>query len=457
MSSIETSSLPECVVCTDILEDPRQLPCGHCYCGPPKTCMNALKHKSNLKCALCGVENKINISDLKPLYGLRDYLKEQKSAISQNSEQIDNGELYCRSHNQNHLKYWCKNCSDLICVICIDSPLHQNHDFVSFRHNFRTILPIILQKNLPLKQEKIEDLNRVNFEIEKHVKRYQNTLDVKCKLEKEKEKINSNWELLGNLVSGSEANPNPDLKLVKWVIDGEAFKRIPLQEMMAEISNPFGVTESGVQATSSSMDQKTQTEPKKTENKSSGTDSIKAEVKGTQTDIDANFANDNNVQSDDYESDSDDDECDNFNHVDINRHSGHQLKVPDPINLKEIIINFPYLQSPPENHIIWSDSLISFGGVFSLGISRVKNRLAVHFLPELLSENREVTVTFDRFTGKGFRRFSVFWIWRDLDMDKYRGRITRYTEVPWVQFLDRVEQRLSATVEFSVKFGCGCN
>ena len=193
MSSTETSSLPECVVCSDILEDPRQLPCGHCYCGPPKTCMDALKHKSNLKCAICGVENKISISDLKPLYGLRDYLKEQKSAISQNSEQIDNGELYCQSHKQNHLKYWCKICEDLLCVTCLDSLIHQNHDFVNFRNNFQAILPNILRKYSPVKEEKISDLRRGFLEIEKFIKRYQKTLDVKSQLEKELEQINSKW------------------------------------------------------------------------------------------------------------------------------------------------------------------------------------------------------------------------------------------------------------------------
>ena len=25
----------ECVVCNEPLCDPRALPCGHCYCGPP--------------------------------------------------------------------------------------------------------------------------------------------------------------------------------------------------------------------------------------------------------------------------------------------------------------------------------------------------------------------------------------------------------------------------------------
>ena len=52
--------------------------CGHSYCGPPKSCLNTLKHNKGkaTKCAVCNTVLNVKVSDLKPLYGIREVLSE---------------------------------------------------------------------------------------------------------------------------------------------------------------------------------------------------------------------------------------------------------------------------------------------------------------------------------------------------------------------------------------------
>ena len=70
----------ECPICTDPLTDPRALPCGHSYCGPPKDCLKGVKKKSGgLKCSVCQEESDRDISKLKPLFGIRDFLEQSTS------------------------------------------------------------------------------------------------------------------------------------------------------------------------------------------------------------------------------------------------------------------------------------------------------------------------------------------------------------------------------------------
>ena len=137
--------LPECCICTDSLEDPRQLPCGHCYCGPHKTCLEILKTGKFFKCAICKSEHHILIADLKPIYGVRDFLKEQQDALQEASKD-EPFLLFCHYHPKKQVKFWCTNCELTMCLECTDSETHSDHQFISVSKNFRSIIEQQMKK-----------------------------------------------------------------------------------------------------------------------------------------------------------------------------------------------------------------------------------------------------------------------------------------------------------------------
>ena len=66
----------DCVVCHEAYRDPRALPCGHSYCGPPRVCLKSLEIERNkMTCAICRSNFDLNAEDIKPLYGIRDFQK----------------------------------------------------------------------------------------------------------------------------------------------------------------------------------------------------------------------------------------------------------------------------------------------------------------------------------------------------------------------------------------------
>ena len=153
-----SSGLPKCCICTDSLDDPRQLPCGHCYCGPHKTCLEFLKVEGIYKCAICKYDHQINIAELKPLYGVRDFLQNQQNAIQDDS--IDGAfMLFCNYHPEKQVKFWCTNCENSMCVECTDCDIHSDHLFISFSKNFKRITESQLKrasKNVSSWSSKIE-------------------------------------------------------------------------------------------------------------------------------------------------------------------------------------------------------------------------------------------------------------------------------------------------------------
>ena len=132
-------NLPECSICTDFLDDPRQLPCGHCYCGPHKPCLEILKNESLYRCAICKIDHQIIIEDLKPMYGLRDFLEEQQDVTEEALKKVP-GTLFCSEHPKFPVKFWCKNCECTMCIECSDDDLHSDHDFISFSKNIKSIV-----------------------------------------------------------------------------------------------------------------------------------------------------------------------------------------------------------------------------------------------------------------------------------------------------------------------------
>ena len=101
----------ECVICNDNLVDPRALPCGHSYCGPPRLCLSALKNdQGGMRCAVCRTDHNLRYEDIKPLYGIRDYLLKGSATL----------DIPCPSHANKECTLWWNDCHLMICVDCIE-------------------------------------------------------------------------------------------------------------------------------------------------------------------------------------------------------------------------------------------------------------------------------------------------------------------------------------------------
>ena len=107
----------ECVICNESLADPRALPCGHSFCGPPRPCLSGLKGLTGgLNCAICRVDHDLEPEDIKPLYGIRDYLLKKASTP----------DIPCSAHTSKECTFWCYHCELMICNDCTEDE-HDGH------------------------------------------------------------------------------------------------------------------------------------------------------------------------------------------------------------------------------------------------------------------------------------------------------------------------------------------
>ena len=150
-----------CSVCTDIIVDPRALPCGHSYCGPPKMCLKALQKPGGvLRCAICSTEYNRRTEDLKPLYGIREHLEGYSSEISAYQKEIE--QLRSKMDNlrkklsfkppvcshtlcENLVSFWCKECEVESCDDCLEAR-HDKHSVVGYKKHLRRKVEMKLLK-----------------------------------------------------------------------------------------------------------------------------------------------------------------------------------------------------------------------------------------------------------------------------------------------------------------------
>ena len=151
-SSQSSNDLPICPVCTDFLVDPYPLPCGHSFCGPAKSCLKLLQRPSDMvKCAICKKKHRLNINELKPLYGIREHLQQCSSQIDEYKKEIEELKQKVKTvQNQqsfeppicsqklckNGASFWCKECELGICDDCLEAD-HDKHSVVSFKKHLR--------------------------------------------------------------------------------------------------------------------------------------------------------------------------------------------------------------------------------------------------------------------------------------------------------------------------------
>ncbi|XP_075246841.1 uncharacterized protein LOC142340210 [Convolutriloba macropyga] len=445
MSSREASSskLPECVICTEILEDPRQLPCGHCYCGPLKPCLNMLKQNEKFKCAICSVEHKIDIEELKPMYGLRDYLKDVKceSTGSGKSEQVSVDEL-CQDHNEKKIKYWCKVCEELLCGHCISSGKHKNHEFVDLLHNFQHIITTTQKKKYNVVNKKCKELLENVSEYEENLKKCKKLEQKKLQLEDEYNKIYEKWTKLESMAEESDASL--DMGLLRWLLDDINFKAANHEKMP-----DFGMVNAATQTPSPPQTQAGYCE---TRNKRVGTEitfSLEQEAKAQLfTSTDEKISDDHASSLNDYEQSSPSESFAVSSHAINMSFNRHTMQVPFDIkkyNSTEIEITYPYNERQPGDIILWSVYLMGAGGIFRLGIQRLDSCLAVYLDAEFISGKYGVTVEFDRFT----RWESKYWIWQRCWTSKESKIMFRKTDVNWHELRNSELDIIVATVTFS--------
>ena len=113
-----SSESVECPICNEDFKDPRALPCGHSYCGPPRTCLKTLESSGALRCAVCRVGHNLKVEDVKPLYGIREFFEDKSLKYSP--------ELRCSIHPKHECSMWCIKCDHMVCEDCLETE-HDGH------------------------------------------------------------------------------------------------------------------------------------------------------------------------------------------------------------------------------------------------------------------------------------------------------------------------------------------
>ena len=207
--------LPECSICTEFIDDPRPLPCGHSYCGPPKSCLDALKSEYQLKCALCNCEHQIDIADIKPMYGLREFLKEQKGKAEKSSKKELSDKLCCFDHPNSPITLWCKKCLDTVCVMCLESDQHSDHHLISFRKNLKSIIGEKISEVSPDREIFMSILDQTEKKISKKCKNYETEAKI---IAAEKQVNEDNWNQIQMYSLQQELDA--DCELLMWFFRG---------------------------------------------------------------------------------------------------------------------------------------------------------------------------------------------------------------------------------------------
>ncbi|XP_062394557.1 E3 ubiquitin-protein ligase TRIM39-like [Sardina pilchardus] len=152
--NIETSWLEDeisCSICYGIYKNPVLLSCSHSFC---KGCVQELWNKTAThECPLC---RRKSSKDSPPL---NLALKQVCELILKGKAQIGVSKVLCPLHGEN-LKLYCKQDDQAVCVDCIGSGQHQNHDVCRFNAVVEERKEKLMTDLKPLK-EKIDNLDKL--------------------------------------------------------------------------------------------------------------------------------------------------------------------------------------------------------------------------------------------------------------------------------------------------------
>ncbi|XP_075245648.1 uncharacterized protein LOC142339485 [Convolutriloba macropyga] len=191
-SVVNDGNMPNCAICTEILDDPRSLPCGHCFCGPQKGCLNAVKRAKNgkISCPVCRKSHNVQVEDLRPLYEIRNALQQMRH------DSVANNFWYprCAVHKNEVIVIWCQSCEQKVCPECEIN--HENHSLSSYKK--------YLQTNAESKLKLLGTSGDVLPVIEARIKSCKETLEALMKMKIEIEKLKSSEVLLNEFLTISK-------------------------------------------------------------------------------------------------------------------------------------------------------------------------------------------------------------------------------------------------------------
>jgi len=121
----------DCLICYDILKEPRVTSCGHTFCFG---CLVQIKsnNKNSFPCPICKKENG-PVESLPKNFIVEQWIEDNKQTISKKQIPLcDNCE-----NDPNPAKVWCESCSHYLCGDC-DTEVHSlkitiNHQRITTR------------------------------------------------------------------------------------------------------------------------------------------------------------------------------------------------------------------------------------------------------------------------------------------------------------------------------------
>ena len=190
MANAAIFDLLKCSICHEMLADPRALPCGHSFCGPPRTCLDGIKNNKNLasKCAECNQVFPAKVNDLKPLYKIRDALGRLAVAENNCAQGAD-----C---NHNDVKMWCKDCSVKLCLPCVE----ENH----VDHNLKSYIAILREKARKI-APLLGDIDFQTYRIANEIKQLQS-------IQKNMEELSKNKTIVKQIAEGGDVTLTAELR-----------------------------------------------------------------------------------------------------------------------------------------------------------------------------------------------------------------------------------------------------
>ena len=190
MATANISDLLQCSICHETLVDPRALPCGHSFCGPPRTCLDFIKHNNNLasKCAECNQVFPVKVNELKPLFKIRDALGRLAVAENNCAQGAD-----C---NHNDVKMWCKDCSVKLCLPCVE----ENH----VDHNLKSYIAILREKARKI-APLLGDIDFQTYRLANEIKQLQS-------IQKNMEELSKNKTIVKQIAEGGDVTLTAELR-----------------------------------------------------------------------------------------------------------------------------------------------------------------------------------------------------------------------------------------------------